>query len=490
MKRRTPALHWLLAAAVPAAATAACHALDGRMSLAGLAMVYLVAVVVTALALDRGAALLASLLSVAALNFFFVPPQHSFRVDGAESWWMLAVLLGLSVALQSLIASLREKRVQAELAHARAAELHALGEALAACRGHEAMALEAARFLEASLRRPCAVFLREGEGLRRIGGDPAAAWQPSAAEWALAHGRVVGRGCDDWPDLALWCAPFHRDAPLGAMQWLLPSDGRPSEETRLHWQALARQAGLAIEREYAAESARQAQDSAHAEAARNTLLASLSHDLRTPLAGILGSASALRTHGADLPPAERDRLLAGLEDEARDLSLMADNILQMARLSQPTSQLRLQWESAEEILGATVARMRRRWPHARIELKVAPGLPPLRAEAGLLAQLVANLVDNAVRHGGSRPHVVLRAGRGRDGLFLAVRDHGEGLPAGDPQALFSRFGQSQRDGASGLGLALCRLIAQAHGGTIEARRCEPGAEFRVDLPVPEKEGTV
>jgi two-component system sensor histidine kinase KdpD len=437
-------------------------------------------------ALERGPGLFASLLCVSALNFFFVPPRHSFDVQGAEYWWTLAVLLGVSLALNTLIAWLRAGRARAEAGELRAAQLHALSEALAEPQGHAASAQRAADWLQATLHVPCAVFVRAAEaGPPRCfaAGAPVEGFHPASATWALEHRRSLGRGCDDWPDLPLWCAPFGGREPAGAVQLLLDRTVRPAAATQQHWLALVRQVGLSVERERAAESARAAQDSARAEAARNTLLASLSHDLRTPLAGILGSASALRTQGEALGAAQRSQLLANLENEARDLTLMADNILQMARLSQPHSELKLQWESVEEILGAAVARMRRRWPQARVELRVTPQLPPVRAEANLLAQLVANLVDNAVRHGGEQPRIVVRAGRSREGVFVAVRDHGTGLPAGDPQQLFERFRRRGGDGTSGLGLAICRLIAEAHGGQVEARRCEPGAEFRLDLPV-------
>jgi two-component system sensor histidine kinase KdpD len=346
------------------------------------------------------------------------------------------------------------------------------------------MAQRAAGWLQVALGRPCAVFVRaqEADGLACFGaGAPAEQFHPASVHWALEHGRRLGRGCEDWPDLPLWCAPFARREPAGAVQMLLDRVARPDAEEQQHWLALVNQVALSVERERAAAVARTAQEDAKSEAARNTLLASLSHDLRTPLAGILGSASALRMHGDAIGAGERERLLANLENEARDLTLMADNILQVARLSQPHSELRLQWEAIEEILGAAVARMRRRWPQARIELKVTPQLPPVRSEATLLAQLVANLVDNAVRHGGEQPHVVVRAGRSREGVFVAVRDHGSGLPRGDPKQLFERF--SGGDGRSGLGLAICRLIAEAHGGQVEAHRREPGAEFRLDLPV-------
>lgn len=479
-------LQWLLAAAIAAGATGVCLWLDRFMSVAGLAMAYLLAVAAASLLLARSAALATSLLCVSALNFFFVPPRYTFQVDGPEYWWTLAVLLALSLGLNALIASLRAGRARAELGEARAAQLHALSEALAACHGLEQMAERAARWLHETLERPCAIYLRDP--LRpRCWAQPAEHpdLHPRSAEWAMEHGRPLGRGCDDWPELPLWCAPFARHEATGAVQVLLGPQDRPDADTLQHWHALARQVGLSIERERAARAARQAGDQARAEAARNTLLASLSHDLRTPLAGIVGSASALRAQGDALSAAQRERLLANLEDEARDMTQMADNILQMARLSQPQRHLRTQWESLEEILGAAVARMRRRWPQARIQLRVPSGLPPIQAEAALLAQVVANLVDNAVRHGGEPPQIAIQAGRSREGVFVAVRDHGPGLPPGALDQLFEpdqRGVPQGKAGGAGLGLAICRLIVEAHGGRIAAQRREPGTEFRLDLP--------
>jgi len=490
MTRPPVPLQWLVALAAPAAATGISFWLDARMSVAGLAMVYLLAVAGTAVLLDRAPGLLASLLCVSALNFFFVPPRHTFEVDGAEYWWTLAVLLGLSVGLHTLIVALRRRSDRAVRGEARAARLHALSEALAGHRGDAAMATAAATWLGQALGHPCAVFLRDPgtDALRCFGaGAPPADFQPAPAQWAIEHGRAVGHGCDDWSSLPLWCSPFLPKPSTGAVQVLLSPPAGPDAEEIQHWLALARQVALSVERERAGQAEQAAIEQARAEAARNTLLASLSHDLRTPLAAILGSASALRAQGEAMPLAERAQLLAGLEDEARALTLMADNILQWARLSQPQAQAALQWESLEEILGAALARARRQWPHAQIESRVAPGLPPIRAEAALLAQLVANLIDNALRHGGPQPQVTIQAGATADGVFLAVRDRGPGLPPGDPTALFERYSRRGRDGTAGLGLAICQLIAQAHGGRIGARRCDPGAEFRVDLPAPAQE---
>jgi two-component system sensor histidine kinase KdpD len=486
-QRQHPALAYLWAFVAAALATAVCFVLDAFMSVAGLAMVYLVATVLCALTLERLPAVFASLLCVSALNYFFIPPRYTFEVDGGEYWWILLVLLALSIALGTLLANLREGRARAELGEQRRTQLHQLSEELALCSDAEAMAQRAAQWLHDTLRRSCAVFLigDDATDLRRWGVPGGAPFHEGSVRWAMEHGRPLGRGSDDWPDLPLWCAPFARQGATGAVQLLLHPTDLPGRELLDHWNALARQVGLSIERERASAAARRANDAARAEAARNTLLASLSHDLRTPLAGILGTAGTLRGQFDQLPAAQREKLLANIENETRDLTAMADNVLQIARLSQPQAQLRLEWESVEEVLGAAVARMRKRWPEARVQLRVTPSLPPVKAEAGLLAQVIANLVDNAVRHSPNDARIEITAGRSREGLFIAVRDHGKGIAAEEAELIFARYRQGAHGqaGTAGLGLAICELIVQAHGGRIAAQRCEPGTEFRIDLPV-------
>lgn len=480
---RSSALPWLAAIAAPAVAMGVSRALDGHMSLAGISMVFLVAVAAAA-ALPRAPAALSALLSVTALNVGFVPPRGSLTVAEGEYWWILAAMLALSLGLRAVLGSLKKGREEAEAGRLRASELHRLGELMAAADGLDAMARAAAGFLRHVTGRPCAIHLRNVEGLTKIADPPEAEFDERAAGWAIENGRAVGGGTLNWPELPVWCAPFSRARSLGAAQVSIAAGPAPTPIEAEHWAALVRQVGLAMERERAGAAAARAEQSARAEAARNTLLASLSHDLRTPLAGIVGSASALRAQAAELGEAGREKLLENLEGEARDLALMADNILQIARLSQPQSELATQWESIEDFLGAAVTRMRRRWPGASIRLSIPRGLPPLQVEAGLLAQAISNLIDNAARHGGFPPEVAVQAGRSRHGVFVAVRDRGRGLPPGDASELFARWrkGEPSRAGGSGLGLAICQLVAEAHGGSVSAKRCDPGAEFRIDLP--------
>lgn len=484
---RTSLASWLAAVGAPTAASAIALWLEPHWSVAGLSMLYLLAVVLAAVWLPRAPAAAAALASVGALNWLFVPPRRSFAVQAAEGWWLLAVLLTTALGLQLVMAQLQRERSEARAAQERALQARALMQQLAACDGPQAVTQALVDTLAGLAGTPAAVFMREGRvagaALVRQASDDRTAFDAEAARWVIDTGRPAGRGCPDWPDLALWCAPFARRGH-GALQLAWPAAAAPDPATAAHWQDLVRLGGAAIEREHAAVQAREAGQAARAEAARNTLLASLSHDLRTPLAALVGSASALRAQGQAMPPAQRERLLAALEDEALDLAAMAENVLQAARLAQPEASPRMDWESLADVLGAAVSRMRRRWPAASIQLRCPHDLPPVRVEAALLAQAVANLVDNAARHGGPQARIVVQAGRSRDGLFVAVRDHGPGLPPGDAATLFERWQAGTTNaGGTGLGLAIVRLAAQAHGGRVSARNAEPGAEFRIDLPL-------
>jgi two-component system sensor histidine kinase KdpD len=475
---------WLGALSAPVLATAAASAFDGRFSIAGLSMFYLLAVVAGAMLPKRSQAALCAVLSVTVLNYFFVPPRGSLSVAEPEYLWVLGGYLALALGLSTLVERLRSQRASARAAFLRSAQARELSGALQDSGGWEEMARTAARVLFRLTGHPSAVFAFDGTVARRWPEDTNVGFEEKLARWAVESGRAAGRGCADWPDLPLWCAPFSRRGASGAVQVAVDRSAELSPQDLAHWAELVAIIGTAIERERASAAARAAKARADAEAARNTMLASLAHDLRTPLAGLVGSASALREQGSSMTQAQRDRLLANIEAETLDLSSMAEDVLATARFAQPGSAARLQWESLEDILGDAVIRMRRRWPQASIQLRCPTGLPLVQAEAGLLAQAIANLVDNAVRHGGQPGKVVVQAGRSRAGVFVAVRDHGQGLPPGDPTPLFERYqpGAQSSAAGSGLGLAICQLVARLHAGQLTAKRAQPGTEFRIDLP--------
>ena len=224
---------------------------------------------------------------------------------------------------------------------------------------------------------------------------------------------------------------------------------------------------------------------------RYTLLATIAHDLRTPLAAMRSATSSLLTQDERLSPAQRLRLVRTLDDEAEQLHRMAENTLQLARLATPGVVLARDWESLEEIVGAVVARVRRRDPAAPLQLRVEAGLPPLRLDAVAVAQLLQNLLDNAFTHGAGGPVELLVRREGAQQL-MAVRDRGPGVPPDQRARLFEVFERGPAAAGTrgtGLGLAVCRAIAQAHGATLTLRpRAHGGSAFEVRWPTPESPG--
>jgi two-component system sensor histidine kinase KdpD len=276
----------------------------------------------------------------------------------------------------------------------------------------------------------------------------------------------------------------------------------PTLGQRRHAQALCDQLGLALDRADALRSATLAREAAQTQALRNTLLAAIAHDHRTPLATIVSAASSLHDQADRLDPQQRRRLAATIVDEAAQLTRLTDNTLQLARLDAPGLALQLEWESAEEIIGTVMRRLRQRDPARRVRARVEPGLPLLRCDAVLLVQLLDNLVDNALKYSSRADpveivarHIPAQAGQaGRTAqAVIAVRDRGPGVPGALRERIFESFQRGDPvpgDGdvpvprGAGVGLAVCRAIARAHGGELRLRaRGHGGSAFELWLPL-------
>jgi two-component system sensor histidine kinase KdpD len=237
-----------------------------------------------------------------------------------------------------------------------------------------------------------------------------------------------------------------------------------------------------------------AQNEAQQQQLQSTFLAAISHDLRTPLAAIVGAASSLQTQRDKLAPAEQDRLLASIAGEAGYLSSVTENTLQLVRLASTHQELRRDWESMEEIVGAVLARVRQRDPARRIRSSVPEGLPLVKADPVLLAQLIANLLENALKYSEAAVELVVQLQGGE--MQVMVKDRGEGIPEAEQDTIFEPYARGDRAGprGAGLGLAVCRAIARAHGGRLALRRRQGGgSSFVLSLPLEaqpleEKEG--
>jgi two-component system sensor histidine kinase KdpD len=260
-------------------------------------------------------------------------------------------------------------------------------------------------------------------------------------------------------------------------------------EQRHLLETFAGQIALAIERIQLAHEAEASRIAAETESLRNTLLASISHDLRTPLAVISGAGSTLADPAATLDPDSRRRLAQSIESRARDMSDLISNVLDLTRLESAALVLRRDWQTIDDLIGAALERCAARLRDHPVALSLPEDLPAVHVDATLIVQLFANLLENAAKYTppGTRVSISARAEEGQ--LRMVVEDDGPGLPAGDPDRLFDKFQRGRSESevtGAGLGLAICRAIARAHGGDIHAaNRAEGGARFEVTLPIEE-----
>jgi len=478
----------LRALALAALACVAAWVMDGAYSLASQAMAYLLAVVFSAFRFGRRDSVLTALISVIALNFFFVPPRYTLEVENPDYLVMLGALLLVSLVVSGLTARLKAETAQARLRERRAQQLHALAETLASAQDNAHLIHSGIAALRATFQRDCCLLIADDSG-RLVIEERAGSIniEADAATWAFGQRRSIGPTTDYWPELANWYVPLPgEDAALGVVAMIATTGRDPAAaEDRRYLEAFARQIGLALQRSQLAQQARTAALEAQAESVRNALLASISHDFRTPLAAIVGSASTLYGQRGRLSDDQQAALLRTIEDEATQMTATAENILQLARLSSGNATLRRDWESVEEMVGASIRRFRSRGEQ-RIRVQVEAGLPLLHVDAVLIAQVLANMIENAIRHAPAGTSIDVSANRRDDEIVVAVEDRGIGLGEGDPARLFEKFHRGDGEpahGGVGLGLAICKAIVELHGGKIGARnRRDGGATFEFSLP--------
>ena len=225
---------------------------------------------------------------------------------------------------------------------------------------------------------------------------------------------------------------------------------------------------------------------AETEALRNTLLASISHDLRTPLAVIAGASTALADDKLVLPPEARAELARSIAARAQDMSELVSNVLDLVRFESGRVELRREWQSLEDLLGPALQRVEARLGKRRVEIAFPADLPPVYVDAALVSQVLVNLLENAAKHTPEGTTVRVAARSDDHVVRLAVEDDGPGLPPGDPERLFAKFQRGRSESevpGAGLGLAICRAVIEAHGGRISAsQRRGGGARFEMTLP--------
>lgn len=462
-------------------------------------LIYLVGIVLVAWRFGRGPSVVASLLSVLAFNFLFVEPRYTFDVADGQNLVTFAVLMAVGLLIGQLMTSVRLQARVAGHRQRRTALLYAMSRQLASTRGSTDIARAAVRHVGEVFEAQAVVLLPDPQGrVRMPGGTPEPASlrdaDLSVAQWVQEHGKAAGLGTDTLPGAAARYLPLNaaRDQGRHALGVLavLPANPRrlllPEQAHLL--ETFAAQVALALERAELAERAQTALVQAETESVRNSLLAAISHDMRTPLAVIGGGASSLADPRSRLDETTRRELAAAIAEEASRMTQLIGNVLDMTRLESGRAQARLEWISVEEVVGSALHRLRGPLAQYAVATDLTAAPPLIYADPVMLEQLLFNLLDNVVKHAPAGTRIFIGAQRDAEELTLRVADDGPGFPPDlEPEALFDKFRRGRAKGVTGgfgLGLAICRAIARVHGGEIRATRIPAGgALFTVTLPL-------
>jgi two-component system sensor histidine kinase KdpD len=312
----------------------------------------------------------------------------------------------------------------------------------------------------------------------------------SVAQWVFDRGEPAGIGTETLPAAHAHYVPLAGAQGRIGVLALQPTSLRrlfiPEQQRLL--ETFASQVALALERARLGAAAHASELATESERLRNALLASISHDLRTPLASIVGASSSLLERGDKVADADRAELLRAINEEAQRMAGLIDNVLDMARIQAGAASLNLEWQPLEELVGATLKRLERRLAGHRVAVHVPDDLPLVHVDGVLIGQVLANLLDNAVKYTPPGTQISISAEADADQVRVSVADEGPGLPPGEEKRVFEKFHRAAPEGAQsgvGLGLSIAKAILQAHGGAIEAENLPAGgAVFRFSLPLP------
>ncbi len=475
-------------------------------------LVFLLGVLISAVTGGLAASLLACLLSVLAYNFFFLPPLYTFTITDPENVVTLGVFALVAVIASNLTAQLRAQTVTARAQAKTTEELYGFSRKLAGAVSLDDVLWATARQIAAMLDLRVVLLLPGESGLAVQAGFPPEDFLDdadlAAAKWSWEHNRPAGRGSDTLPGGKRLFLPLQTGrGPVGVIGLDREEERRPdrasdratdrgqpapllSPDTRRLLDALSDQAALAIERVNLARDVDAVRLQAETDRLRSALLTSISHDLRTPLASILGAATSLTSAHAPLDEADRAGMLRTIQEEAERLNRFIGNLLDMTRLESGPLKLSFGLADVSDVVGAALRRAKRILARHKVVVTLQPGLPMLDIDVVLFEQVLFNLLDNAAKYAPAGSCITLRAHRQRERVLVEVLDEGDGVPPEDLERVFDKFyrvlGADRQRAGTGLGLPICRGFVEAMGGTITAgnRTDRRGAVFSISLPVP------
>ena len=481
-----PRYAWAVAGSV--AVTVLATPLVNFFDLANIVMLFLLGTVLVALKLGRGPAALAAFLNVAAFDFFFVAPRLSFAVSDVQYLVTFAVMLVVGLLTGQLTAGLRFQARISSSRERRAQSLFELTRELSAALLHSQVAELGEAAVQRNFGGQALVLMTDARDQLVLPDHAPPGFDANVADWAFRNTQPAGLATSTLSAQSWHYVPLKAPMRVRGVLALQPAQPRwlliPEQLQQLD--TLARQIAIALERVHYVDIAQQAVVEMESERLRNTLLAAISHDVRTPLTALIGLAESLQR---SLPPLGRQQagMVQAMTQQARQLNALVTNLLDMARLQNGGVSLHSEWQSVEEVVGSAIRAAQPALEGQALRTEMPPDLPLVEFDAVLMERVLVNLLENAAKYGA--PPLEVNARVTPDSLVLTVRDHGPGLPPamrGREAELFEKFTRGQSESATpgvGLGLAICKAIVDAHRGQIVAGNAQDGgAEFTLTLP--------
>lgn len=459
-----------------------------------LIMIYLLGIVYVASNFGRGPSILASLASVACFDYFCIPPRYTFAVEDTQYVLTFLIMLSIALLITTLTGQIREQVEIAKDREKRTSALHAMSRELSVTRGRDPLIEVSLKHIRTFFNAMVGIHIPDESGhlCQFSAGQeklPVKTQENEAAQWVFHNHKTTGLGLEPFAQAgSIYLPLIASEGTVGVLQ-VAPSQAnalvRNDEMEML--ETFANQTAMCIEVANLAETAQKANFQIEKERLRNTLLGSVSHDLRTPLATITGASSTLLEENATLDATKQQELAQIIFEESERLNSLVNKLLDMTKLESGSLQLHKAWQPLEEVIGATLVRMEKQLNRRPLTIDLPDNLPLVEIDEILFQLVIQNLIENAIKYTNTESPLEIKAKADSKELILELADRGPGIVAGEESEIFTKFFRSpstKTSGGSGLGLAICRTIVMAHDGTITAQnRPDGGAVFSIKLPL-------
>jgi len=465
-----------------------------------LAMIYLLGVVLVSVRYGRGPSMLASILSVAAFDFFFIPPRFTFVIADTQYFISMFVMLTIALVISTLTARVKQQAEISSQKERRTAFLYSMSKELSSKQDRNEIFNIGVRHISEVFDAQVAVLLPDAQNQLFVAADATGNHRleqadEAVAQWVYFNQQPAGAGTNTLPGTdALYLPLSGTDRMIGVLA-IKPTDmqklSRPDQLQLL--QTFASQLSLACERSNLAEENQQAQVQMKTEQLRSSLLSSVSHDLRTPLATITGAASSIIEAPESLDLDSCRERAKEIYSESVRLNRLVSNLLDMTKLQSGALKVKKEWHPLDELIGAALSVMDDKLGERQVKTNMPDDPVLVPADAILIQQVLVNLLDNAVKYSPASSPIEITAQRCEDSIMISVADHGPGIPMEHRDLIFQKFFRDAPETTfgAGLGLAICAGIIEAHGGKIWVEDTPGGGSlFRFTLPIDDEMPTI